>query len=835
MGLYSNFFALVNKVQNEDVDTYKNILKNKIPKYTGTEYWNLFGYVYMGPFVLSGWTREKLLKQFDESQQYAKDVFTALYYETIEDGCENYKIAKQAMDGGKAFAADAAGLGLSELLLKEIQNTILYYFSHDVSKYDECRLMQLYKIEDIRGERYHIPLNRSGRMHIGVINPWPGDLSAESEVLTRINCAAKEAGIKCTLLSDWGHILKEENQKKTDRFVDAGQLDLVITTHYLSPKVIDSFFYHALWNPPEIPLNLGEYNQYVTNNYLMNDDYLTYDMGGMRNHLQTILMNKPRNIDNTSMLTASFPESSMLEAKLENPKMFYCGMNWDKLVNHQNRHEGLFKLLDETGAVKFFGPDIMKNWGGIRPWEGYRCYQYPIPWDGFSILKEINECGVCLVISSDIHRRAGAVTNRAYEACAAGAVIISDNNEFMQKYFADAALFIYYNKNDPQDTFDQIMEKYNWILTHREEALAMAKRAQRIFRENFTLDKQLLRIVSNHPQRFFSIANDLFARDDSKRVLVTYILNSLDDKEAEKQLDIVIKNIRRQYYENIELVVAVDQTMEDFIKKYFYIRYPDAQYEAMELFDQKGARYLTDGQAIRNIQKCHEYDYYVNVSAREIWFYDHITTLVRSIEDNDAYGAYSGRAFLDSGDRYTRTDYFNTYSDAELSSVSDVRAAECPGEFMFTKEAERYLPDFVFDSLDGLEHFAYACILQVKNSLPVVFTRRMTDVDNGDIYDDRKTVLSWGMQVRLIQDMVRFELKSKRRGGENVTFNPLGQTDPGIINIVKDALLKVPMKQWILYRWHLAWARLAGCDTKRGRKHMMKVQTIRNLFFQYWS
>lgn len=836
MRLYSGFFALLNRIDDEEIKAYQEILRKKIKEYVSDRYWQTFGYVYLGTFALMGKSRSEVLKMISEEQKYAGEILASLYYfDNREDITENQGIVKQVMDGCDQFIADVVNVPVSESILEKIQYVVLDYFTDEISKYDECQLMKLYKLEKMGEETYRIPLNRSGKMHIGVINPWPGDLSAESEVLTRVNRSAKEAGIKCTLLSDWGHVLREDNQKKTDNFVDASELDFVVTTHYLTPKVLDSFYYHTLWNPPEIPLNLGEYNQYVANNYLMNDDYLTYDMGGMRNHLMTMLMNKPRSIENTSMLTASFPESCMLEPKLDNPKMFYCGMNWDKLVNHQNRHEGLFKLLDETGNVKFFGPDVMKNWGGMRPWEGYRCYQYPIPWDGFSILDEINKCGICLVISSDIHRRAGAVTNRAYEACAAGAVMISDNNEFMQKYFPDAALFIYYNRNDPQDTFNQIMEKYNWVMEHREEALAMVQRAQQIFREKFALDKQLLRIVENHSSRFFSIAADLFAKDDSKKVLVTYVLNSIEEENIKSKLDIVIKNIKRQYYENIELVIASDSRVEEYVRGYLQRSYPDATCDSMELFDKKGARYMTDGQAIRRIQKNHEYEYYINMSAREIWFYDHITTLVRSIEDANAYGAYSGRAFLDSGDRYTRTDYFNVYSDAELVSVSDVRAAECPGEFMFIKAAEQYLPDFVFDSLDGLEHYAYASVLQVRHDLPVVFSRRMTDVDNGDIYDDRKTVMDWGMQVRLIQDMVRFELKLKKKGGENATFNPLGSSDPGVLNIVKDAFLKVPMKRWIKYKYHLGYARLVGYNTKRGQKHMAKAETIRNAFFEYWA
>lgn len=151
-------------------------------------------------------------------------------------------------------------------------------------------------------------------------------------------------------------------------------------------------------------------------------------------------------------------------------------MNWEKAVGDSNRHAGLFELLDKTEKIKFYGPDVVESWGEIRPWEGYQCYQHPIPFDGFSILKEINSCGVCLAISSDAHRRAGAVTNRAYEACAAGAVIISDNNVFMEEYFKDSVLYVTYNKNNPQDTFQQIMEKYQWIVEHKEQALEMAEK-----------------------------------------------------------------------------------------------------------------------------------------------------------------------------------------------------------------------------------------------------------------------------------------------------------------------------------------------------------------------
>lgn len=845
--MFNRLIACVGVLENQYKDD-KNINEFKkliLKRYESCdicndkEFWYNFGYIYFGIFAFYNISKQELLKAIPKKYTYATDIINSAYFNECDavkdDIYSNSDICYELNAGSIKFAKEAKNADFNDGGINMFKDFIIEFINNKLSRYEKLRLMELYKTISYNNRNYKIPLNKNGIGKIGIINPWPGDLSAESEVVARINTSAKETGIECVLLSDWGHILNEKDQKKTNVLTDGKDLDFVITTHYLSHKSLDTFYYHALWNPPEIPLNLGEYNQFITNNYLMNDDYLTYDLGGMKGHLKTILMNKPRNIEETSMLTASFPQSSMLKPRLENPKMFYCGMNWDKLVNSKNRHEGLFQLLDATGNIKFFGPDVMKNWGGLKPWEGYKCYQYPIPWDGFAILDEINECGVCLVISSDIHRRAGAVTNRAYEACAAGAVMISDNNEFMKEHFSDAALFIYYNKKDPEDTFKQIMEKYEWVINHREEAFKLVRRAQEIFKEKFALDRQLLDIVENHAKRFNIISDSLFAKDTSKKVLVTYILNSLDEEDISDKLDVVIKNIENQYYPNIILAVGADITVAEYVRQYTSEKYYDIKILPLELFDQKKIRSMTDGCAIRAIQKNFKYDYYINTSCREIWFYDHITTLVRSIEDGEACASYAGRLFLDAFDNYKRTDFFNIYSDAELSSISDVRAAETPGQFMFTKKTDMLVPDYVMDFIDGLEHYAYMNLIQVRHGEKAVFSRRMSVVDNGHLYDDRKTVMDYGMQIRLIQDLVRFELKSKKTGGENISFNPLGQSYSTIMDMIKDSFLRVPLRNLISYRWNMGMARLLGYNTRLGRRHVAKAQSKRNLFFKYWN
>lgn len=823
--IFTGIFAAINRSES-DLSEYKQLYIQRLSNADINDFWKLFGYVFMGAFKAAGDKREELLQRLSDKSIYVQSIFKAAYYDTRDDISYNTDILIQVLEGMEEFVDETVVENLSIL-----QDIIINYIDNDLDGYIKYRLLELYNIENINGSDYKIPVNRSGRMRFGIINPWPGDLSAESEVVIRTVKSADISGIEYVPLSDWGHILDEISQKKTENFVNSRDLDFIITTHYLTHKGLDAFYYHALWNPPEIPLNLPDYTSFISNNYLMNDDYLTYDMGGMKNHLRAILMNKPRDIEDTSMLTASFPEESMLEPNLDEPKLFYCGMNWDKLVNNQNRHEGLFKLLDDTGKVKFFGPDIMKNWGGIRPWDGYKCYQYPIPWDGFSILKEVNECGICLVISSDIHRRAGAVTNRAYEACAAGAVIISDNNEFMLKHFKDAALFIYYNRENPIDTYNQIMEKYEWIISHKEEAKELVKRAQAIFREKFALDKQLLRIVENHPKRFNTIKNDLFARDDSKKVLVTYVLNSLAEEDIKQKIDIVIKNVKHQYYRSIDLVIIADKSVYGHISDYVNKTLPTAFVESMALFDEKRVRYMTDGSAIRAAQKKYSYSYFVNTTAREIWFYDHITTLVRTIEDDNSYVAYSGRLFLDSDNNCTNTDFFDVYTDMQLSSLNDAKLAETSGQFMFLKEANNLIPDYVMDLLDGLEHYAYINILKIKHAKALSFSRRMSIVDNGYIYDNRRNILNYDMQSRVIKDAIRFELKQRSSGIEDYSAY-MGDSLGDINTIVGDAFLNFPIKRWIKYRICTIMARILGYNSKLGYKFVLKAEKIKGTFLK---
>ncbi len=736
------------------------------------------------------------------------------------------EISAKILKGVMAFAEEFQKIEMEGTVpvTKEAALAPIEYLSRELGRPDQAHLEQAYVFPGLGDNGRGRPMFRQGMPVMGIINPWPGDMSAEAEVLTRFKRAAEENQIGYVMLDNFGHIL-DDQQKATKRFVDADSLSFVLTTHYETPKVLNAFHYHTLWNPPEIPLNLDYYTQRVTNNYIMNEDFLVYDSGGMSNHLRGMLMNCPRTLEGASMLTASFPVSSILQPKLDEPTMFYCGMNWEKTVHGTNRHEGLFKLLDRTKKVKFFGPESVPAWGGLRPWEGYDCYEGSIPFDGFSILKEINKCGICLVLSSDIHRRAGSATNRTYEACAAGAVIISDDNEFMMRNFKDAALFITYNKNNPNDTFRQIMEKYEWIVAHPEQALELARRAQQIFIEKYSLDVQLNAIVDNHPARFAQISRDLYAHHENQKVLVTFVANTQKADKAKENLKRVFRNIHGQLYRNMELAVAADLSIADELEQYCECSCGCAHVFPMELFDKKRSRRLTDGQAIRSMQKQADHAYYINTTADEIWFYDHVTSLVRALEDSGALCAYSGSTFQDD-QGYRRTNFFGTLGTEHLFYITKPERPLMPGQFLFRSEAHELVPDYLFDDLDGREHFAYAGLIHYRYKGELVFTRRMSMCFTQDEYDERSVVVSGTMQGRFVQDMLRLYLPEQSR------TTTLAQSRDGD---AMEQFLLMPIKCYLRIRYYRVRMRHKKPESAAykalAKKYDDAVQTYRD----YWG
>lgn len=703
---------------------------------------------------------------------------------------ERMKISETMLSEIMTFTSDLAPIIEEFPVTFSVEDTLipLSYFARHISPVDRENIKKVFVLPGLGNDLTCFPLTNNGRGRIALINPWPGVCGAESEALLRIVTALRRMGFDAVITDCQGIRLDEANQLPMPGVkYDGNILDFAITFNYETPKLLDCFYYHAVWSPPEMSLRLTYYADRAANNILMNDDFLLYNAGTLRAQIESICVDKKRDLDHASQLVASFSNSMLLEPMLENPKMFYCGMNWEKAEGEQVRHNDLFRLLDAGGNTVFYGPESVAAWGNIKPWYGYKNYKGSIPFDGVSILKRINECGICLVLSSDAHRRAGAATNRLYEACAAGAVIISDDNDFVKEHFSDAALFIAYNRNAPQDTFHQIMEKYMWIVNHKQDALALAKRAQEIYSKKFSAEIQLRNLIENHSNRMSQVCKDLFARNENGKVLVTYVLSTPMPSEIPFYLEPVIKNIQNQLYSNIELGIAVDCSIYEAVREYCADICANVSIISMSLLNSKGIRVMTDGECIRILQNQIDHVYFMNANADEVWFYDHVTTLVRTIEDSHAIGSYSG-ALSEDSEKNRSVHYFGIVDRRILhDEMWEGQWFPVPGQFMFRKEAHQFLPVYFFRFLDGKEHYAYANILEFKEQKKLSFSRRMTFVAKKVRIDSRNTLLEDDKQTRFIQELVKFVL-------------PREVSTPNIN--ISQALLYMPVKTWLRLRYY---------------------------------
>ena len=706
-------------------------------------------------------------------------------YQKIWDGEQKrIDICSSILDGVMDFTRDFKEIDDLYEIHTEAKTAILgmEYLANSISKYDEREIAGVEYYPGVGEDRLGYPILKNGKFRLAIVDTWPGDVSAELEVIWRVKKAAEECNYECVPIDGHGRIL-DSNMSLSRSQGEVYNPDCVISIHYDTYKTLDSFYYHTVWNPPEIPLSREDYYTRITANYLMCDDFLVYGNGGMKKHLRGLLSNKPRNIDNASQLMASFPQSAMMEPDLDNPAIFYCGMNWDVLEkNGKGRNESVMKLLDEAGIIRIYGPDVMENWGGVRPWGGYKCYQRPLPFDGFSLVSELNKCGVCLVLSSDSHRRAGAVTNRAFEACAAGAVMISDDNPLMKEMFPDAALFVTYNKENPRDTYEQIKEKFDWICSHKDEALEMSRRAQELFKKKYSLNVYLRDIVKNHNIRQRVIAKDMYAKTDDKRVLILYTCYSLKKDEACNKVAKVLSNINSQLYRSLVPVVVVDNRLYSELSTFVSRINSSVQVLPMGLYDCCESPYLTNGQVFAEVRRKYQHDYFIITSADETWFQDHITTLIRSMEDEDALAASAGELFLDTN-RYRHAHIYKKFECCDLENAFE---AERPyitpypysGEFLFSSKLHEYIPDYMLEFLDGHEYIAFLRLLVLKYKENVAFTKRMTFEFNDDYVDIYNRVIGKEKEKNFIWDLTRYEVINVSQAGNTPSAAVPSTTTP---------------------------------------------------------
>jgi hypothetical protein len=376
----------------------------------------------------------------------------------------------------------------------------------------------------------------------GVVKLWPDIKVAEDEVIARIRTTARALGLECVVVDHLGRMVEAPYKQMTQ-----ADLDFVIHLHFSTPKGYDIFSFVVLWNPVQFYHDFGY--RPMARNLLSHDDFLSCSSPGADDQLRRLVARDPTRLPAQFTMYHSLSEP-VLPPTTGEGKLFYSGINWERLGKGTSRHQEVLDELDLSGVLRIYGPRKIR---GVQVWEGYKSYQGSIPFDGASAIHEIHKAGIMLALSSGAHKDAGMMSNRLFEGLAAGAVIICDENPFARKHFGDTLLYID-TRDDPSDVVEQILAHVAWIERNPGDAVALAARAQAIFTDRFRLDLSLRQIYDGFPARRAQL-EQLYAPADSSRAVDLLLLMPEWDRDI---LERHIRSIETQRYPSLRPVLVMD-------------------------------------------------------------------------------------------------------------------------------------------------------------------------------------------------------------------------------------------------------------------------------------
>jgi hypothetical protein len=388
---------------------------------------------------------------------------------------------------------------------------------------------------------FSMPEGAIGRF--AVVKLWPEIKTAEDECIARLKIAAQMLGIECVEIHADGGLISAPEVK-----VSKGSVDFVIHLHYDTPKRYDAFSFVALWNP------LNFYHEWgytrTSRNLTTHDDFISCSSDAADDHVARMVRTTATHLPAHFHLYHSTADV-MHQPSLGDGKLFYAGINWEAISGGKSRHQEVLKRLDKTGLLRIYGPTIFQ---GVRVWAGYDSYVREVPFDGVSMIDEISKAGIALVLSSQAHKDSELMSNRLFESVSAGALVICDENPFAKKFFGESLLYID-SRSPIEQIHADISSHLEWVRLHPDQALAMIARSQEIFREKFTLIRNLCDLYLGLADR----KRALLARQNPPDVPGPSVrLHLLMPEYSEAVLHAHIASANVQEYANLSAALIVD-------------------------------------------------------------------------------------------------------------------------------------------------------------------------------------------------------------------------------------------------------------------------------------
>lgn len=449
-----------------------------------------------------------------------------------------------------------------------------------------------------------------------VVKDWENTVSAEEECIKRIVEGAAEAGYACDVVDTSYRLIS--NRKK----ITSATHDFVLHIHYCSGKAENIFSIATLWNPIKFYHNWGYRKSADT--LMTNDAFVQSGSEETVRQVERLSFNGTYQNSEFPFFYPS-PASSLFQPQIKDEyKLMYCGINWEKLTGKKGRFDELLKKLDENNLISIYGPEIFH---GIRPWEGCRNYKGEIPFDGISMIKEIAKCGIALVISSENHIQDEIISNRLFEALAAGAIILADHNQAVKKLIGNNCLYI--DTSDSEKCFLQIKSHLEWIKENRNQARELALRAQEIFNKNLSTKVSVARLYDSLP--YLKEANKKHREPELDFSLTIFYI--LDRKlDIEKQVGTIRRSILANQHNGIRHVVISNFELPEIIESI-----PADSFEFRSI-NKPNVRY--GDLVLPYLEKC-DSEYFSILIPGEEAYEDHFISIIKGIQKNQALSGSS--------------------------------------------------------------------------------------------------------------------------------------------------------------------------------------------------
>lgn len=597
----------------------------------------------------------------------------------------------------------------------------------------------------------HRPLQGPPPPAFAVVLTWPSIQNAEYEVVQRVLRAAANIGALAWVVDNDGYPLwsNDPDQPCPERRLTRNDCAFVISLHFESPRFYDIPSYTALWNPPEFYVSFG-YGRTIAQ-LASHMDVLSCRSEVADAHAANLYTGLDRTLPEPfPPLFHGVPRPYPEPCQDESSRLFYVGINWERISGEKGRHHQLLQQLDAEDLISIYGPEKLL---GIAPWQGFATYRGSIPFDGASVVARINEAGICLALSSKAHQVSGIMSNRLFEALAGGAVIIANPHPFIDKYFADL-VHVVDDRAPTEEIVAQIRELVLRVRADPAEARCRARLGQERLAQAFSLEDSLGNLFAVHADRVAHFERR--SRGDTRHEVTVIIDAAACDGAA---VDRLLAKVSAQVAVTVDVLLlgaadAVDRMGGQLGPAIRSIRAVPLELDVLE--DGKALRRsAASGQAFAEALGAVRTPFFCTMQADDDWLSEHLATLAHTLDRSpDSSFACSGKIEESEDAEGVIRRRFESLTFEQFEALAEAAYPRDAGRFLFRSTLIPKLPRKVFGVLDALEHRLLALWAFLEG--PPAQTHYATYVRALDVTADLPVpFFSEAEQQEVIRDTVR--------------------------------------------------------------------------------